>query len=84
MAKPTTSYAVGGQVAARRPGNEPVTPARAEVRGRAQAVRSSTTTAHLSGGAVVRVGSLFAGHRRARLCTISKPRSLRKLAMTTK
>ena len=47
MAKPTTSYAVGGQVTARRPGNEPVTPARREVRGRAQAVRSSTTTAYL-------------------------------------
>ena len=60
MAKPTTSYAVGGQVAARRPGNEPVTPARRDVRGRAHAVRNSTTTAHLSGGAVARVGSLFA------------------------
>ena len=59
MAKPTTSYAVGGQVAARRPGNEPVTPARRNVRGRAKAVRSSTTTAHLSGGAVSRLGSLF-------------------------
>ena len=71
MAKPTTSYAVGGQVAARRPGNEPVTPARRNVRGRAQAVRSSTTTAHLSGGAVARVGSLFAATG-ARACAPSQ------------
>ena len=57
MAKPTTSYAVGGQVAARRPGNERLMPTRQEVRGRAQAVRNSQTFGRLLGQAVARCGA---------------------------
>ena len=56
-ARRTTCYAIGGQVAARRPGNEPRTPTRQEVRGRAQAVRNSQTFGRLLGQAVERCGS---------------------------